>query len=151
MKFTCARNDRHRSYGNESFAMLTLSDLPQMNWPAEVIDTVGLIDVLWLKTGTNEIMSAFEVEKSTSIYSGILRLEDLARSIPGGLCSLYLVVPNERERDVETQVARPSFRASLKDVSLGLLLFKDLCDHGQALCKFGDDHKIVQKLSRQLT
>ncbi len=86
-----ARNDRHRTCHSENFAMLTVPQLPPQNWPPEVMDTVTLIDVIWLKPGSGEIVSAFEVEKSTSIYSGILRLEDLARSIPGGACPLYLV------------------------------------------------------------
>ena len=77
-----ARNDRHRSCDGQSFALLTLPELPSMDWPKDVMDTVGLIDVIWLKPGTNEIVSAFEVEKSTSIYSGILLMEYLARSIP---------------------------------------------------------------------
>lgn len=51
------------------------------------METVSLIDVIWLKP-TGEFVSAFEVEKSTSIYSGILRLEDLVRSIPGCTCQV---------------------------------------------------------------
>jgi type II restriction enzyme len=91
-----ARNDRHRSYEGQAFALLTVSELPPMGWPPEVMETVSLIDVIWLKTGTGEIVSAFEVEKSTSIYSGILRLEDLARSIPSCTCNFYLVAPDHR-------------------------------------------------------
>lgn len=85
-----ARNDRHRSYDGEAFAMLTVPQLPLVGWPPEVTETVSLIDVIWLKSGTGEIVSAFEVEKSTSIYSGILRLEDLVRSIPDCRSALYL-------------------------------------------------------------
>ena len=68
-----ARNDRHRTCHGENFAMLTVPQLPPQNWSAEVMDTVTLIDVIWLKPGSGEIVSAFEIEKSTSIYSGILR------------------------------------------------------------------------------
>ena len=66
-----------------------------------VRDTVSLIDVIWLKKDTSEIVSAFEVEKSISIYSGILRLEDLARSIPveNCACHFYLVAPSAGERN----------------------------------------------------
>lgn len=143
-----ARNDRHRTCHGENFAMLTLAQLPAQNWPPEVMDTVTLIDVIWLKPGTGEIVSAFEIEKSTSIYSGILRLEDLARSIPGGACRLYLVAPNDREKEVMAQLARPAFRSDLKDVALAFLPFKELCDNCDALCRFGDDHLILQKLAR---
>src|SRR3989304_977184 len=143
-----ARNDRHRSHDGESFALLTLPELPPMGWPAEVMDTVSLIDVIWLKTGTGEIVSAFEVEKSTSIYSGILRLEDLARSIPHCTCNFYLVAPDRREKEVMAQLARPAFRSDLTDIPLAFIPFNDLCDHCDALCKFGEDHQILKKIAR---
>ncbi|MEW5976323.1 MAG: hypothetical protein AB1898_11025 [Acidobacteriota bacterium] len=144
-----ARNDRHRSYNGEGFAMLTTPELPSLGWPSEVLDTVSLIDVIWLKPGTSEIVSAFEVEKSTSIYSGILRLEDLARSIPGCACNFYLVAPDNREKEVMAQLYRPAFRDDLVDVPLYFIPFNDLCKHCDALCKFGDDHTILQKIARQ--
>lgn len=143
-----ARNDRHRSCHGDSFAMLTLPELPPQPWPSEVMDTVTLIDVIWLKPGTGEIVSAFEIEKSTSIYSGILRLEDLARSIGGCGCKLYLVAPNQREKEVMAQLARPAFRSDLANISLAFLPFKELSEHCDALCKFGDDHNILQKIAR---
>ena len=146
-----ARNDRHRSCDGQPFAMLTLPQLPAMGWPQEVMDTVSLIDVIWLKPGTNEIVSAFEVEKSTSIYSGILRLEDLARSLPGCGCNLYLVAPDRREKEVVAQLARPAFRDDLANISLSFIPFKDLYDHCDALCKFGEDHSILQKIARGRT
>jgi len=143
-----ARNDRHRSYDGQSFALLTVPQLPSLGWSPEVTETVSLIDVIWLKPGAGEIVSAFEVEKSTSIYSGILRLEDLARSIPGCTCNFYLVAPNHREKEVMAQLARPAFRTDLADISLAFIPFNDLCDHCDALCKFGEDHTILRKIAR---
>ena len=143
-----ARNDRHRSCDGQSFALLTVPALPPMGWPPEVAETVSLIDVIWLRPGTNEIVSAFEVEKSTSIYSGILRLEDLARSIPGCACHFYLVAPERREKEVMAQLARPAFRDDLASISLAFIPFKDLGEHCEALCKFGEDHSILQKIAR---
>jgi type II restriction enzyme len=143
-----ARNDRHRSYDGLSFALLTVPELPPMGWPPEVMETVSLIDVIWLKTGTGEIVSAFEVEKTTSIYSGILRLEDLARSIPNCTCNFYLVAPDRREKEVMAQLARPAFRSDLADIPLAFIPFNDLCDHCDALCKFGEDHQILKKIAR---
>lgn len=144
-----ARNDRHRSCHGDGFAMLTLPELPPQSWAPEVMDTVSLIDVIWLKPATGEIVSAFEIEKSTSIYSGILRLEDLARSIPGGACRLYLVAPNDREKEVMAQLARPAFRADLENIAFAFLPFKELAEHCDALCKFGDDHTILHKIARR--
>ena len=143
-----ARNDRRRSYDGQSFTLLTIPQLPPLGWPPEVTETVSLIDVIWLKPGAGEIISAFEVEKSTSIYSGILRLEDLARSIPGCTCNFYLVAPDHREKEVMAQLARPAFRTDLADISLAFIPFNDLCDHCDALCKFGEDHTILKKIAR---
>ncbi|MDP3540909.1 MAG: hypothetical protein Q8T11_00420 [Elusimicrobiota bacterium] len=143
-----ARNDRNRSHDGQSFALLSMPGLPDMGLPAEVADTVSLIDVLWLKPGTNEIACAFEVEKSTAIYSGMLRLEDLARSIPGCGCHFYLVAPRGRDREVRAQLARPSFRAALADITLAYIPFDELCEHCDALCKFGDDREALKKIVR---
>jgi len=145
-----ARNDRHRSYDGQAFALLTVPELPPMGWPPEVMETVSLIDVIWLKP-TGEFVSAFEVEKSTSIYSGILRLEDLVRSIPGCTCQVYLVAPDEREKEVMAQLARPAFRGNLADIPLAFIPFGALCEYCDALCKFGENHSILSKIARTTT
>lgn len=144
-----ARNDRHRTCCGDSFALMTVSALPQRDWPPEVSDTVSLIDVIWLRPETGEIIAAFEVEKSTSIYSGILRLEDLVRSIPGCACALYLVAPDSREKEVMAQLSRPSFRNDLADLSLAFIPFKDLRESFEALCRFGEDHTVLRKIARR--
>lgn len=143
-----ARNDRHRHCDGQSFAQLTLPDLPPTNWPPDVMETARLIDVIWLKPGTGEIVSAFEIEKSTSIYSGILRLEDLVRSLPTCACHLYLVAPSYREREVMAQFARPAFCGDLADLSFAFIPFDALCEHCNALSTFGEDHTILRKIAR---
>jgi hypothetical protein len=52
--------------------------------------TIELIDVLWLKGNT--ILAAFEIEATTSIYSGLLRMSDLLALQPNLDLALYLVV-----------------------------------------------------------
>lgn len=142
-----ARNDRHRLYDGQAFALLTLPELPDMGWSPEVLATASLIDVIWLRRGTNEIASAFEIEKSTSIYSGILRMEDLGRSLPGCTCCFYLVAPNRREKEVLAQLARPAFQSDLVDLDLAFIPFNSLREHCDALCKFGEDHTILRKIA----
>lgn len=144
-----ARNDHHRSCDGQSFSMLTIPSLPKMEWPQEVVDTTSLIDVIWLKPGTNEIVSAFEIEKSTSIYSGILRMEDLARSIPDCTCNFYLVAPNRREKEVIAQLTRPAFRKDLSEISLAFIPFDSLRNHCNALCMFGEDHTVLRKIAQR--
>lgn len=147
-----ARNDRHRSCEGQRFSLLTVPTLP--SFEAEVVqevrDTISLIDVIWLDAQTGEIVSAFEVEKSTSIYSGILRLEDLARSLQSESCAchLYLVAPNSREKEVMAQLARPAFKHDLHDLSLAFIPFNELRDHCEAMCKFGENHQVLRKIAR---
>jgi hypothetical protein len=69
--------------------------------------TIELIDVLWLKG--NAIIAAFEIESTTSIYSGLLRMADLLAMQPNINIPLYLVAPDERRDKVMEEVNRPTF------------------------------------------
>jgi hypothetical protein len=62
---------------------------------------------LWLRG--NAIIAAFEIESTTSIYSGILRMSDLIAMHPNLNIPLYLVVPDERRVKVINEVNRPTF------------------------------------------
>ena len=70
--------------------------------------TIELIDVLWLQG--NAIVAAFEIESTTSIYSGLLRMADLIWRCSLNLnIPLYLVAPDERRDKVMEEVNRPTF------------------------------------------
>jgi len=121
-----------------------LECLPDFGLPRQVQDTVELIDVLWLQE--SRIVCAFEVEKSTSIYSGILRLADMAMSLPGSEERLYLVVPKPREREVLAQLSRPMFQSREK-LSLAYVTFEDLDRHFESLCRLGTDYQVLDRLA----
>jgi type II restriction enzyme len=135
-----ASNDRSKAYRDNKFSFLCIPCLPKMEAAQDTFNAISLIDVLWLEKGTSRVISAFEVEKSTSIYSGILRLSDLAVSFPHELRTLFLVAPNQREREVILQLKRPSIKQ--QNVSIQYILFSELRQHCDAICKFGVD--IVQ-------
>lgn len=65
------------------------------------------IDTVW-KLG-HSIKSAFEIEHSTSIYSGILRLSDLRALTPNSTYPLFIVANRERKNKVFEQLRRPTF------------------------------------------
>lgn len=65
------------------------------------------IDTVW-KLG-HSIKSAFEIEHSTSIYSGILRLSDLKSLTPNSIYPLFIVASRERKNKVFEQLRRPTF------------------------------------------
>lgn len=141
-----ARNDRSAQYQGRPLGFHCLEHLPDLGLSPEVHATAELIDVLWLYKGKAQIAAAFEVEKSTSIYSGILRLTDMALSIPGKEEHLYLVAPAAREREIVDQLKRPMFQRP-DEFSLGYILFEELDRHFESLCKLGDNHHILDKLA----
>lgn len=142
----CAINDKSKNYGGNNFSFLCVNDFPEMNTDQDTVNTIKLIDVLWYQKNSSNVVAAFEVEKSTSIYSGILRLTDLACSISDGDEVFYLIVPDKRERDVQAQLLRPSIR-ELK-TKIKYILFSDLRSNCEALCKFGENHMIMEKISK---
>jgi type II restriction enzyme len=142
-----ASNDKSRSFNGTNFSFLCLPKLPELNTDTDTATTIKLIDVLWFQKGTNNVIAAFEVEKSTSIYSGILRLTDLSYTIADGDEIFYLIAPNGREKDVQMQLLRPAIRNN--KVKIKYILFSDLRQHCDALCKLGDNHLIMEKIAKE--
>ncbi|MBZ5616388.1 MAG: EVE domain-containing protein [Acidobacteriia bacterium] len=103
-----ARNDRSRSFGAHRFAEIPAlkSSLP-LQFDDATNRTIELIDVLWLDR--NSIVAAFEIESTTSIYSGLLRMADLVAMQPNLNIPLFLVAPEERREKVFAEVNRPTF------------------------------------------
>ena len=103
-----ARNDRGRSFNGTSFSNIhgLLIELP-VHFDEATNTTIELIDVLWLKGKT--IVAAFEIESTTSIYSGLLRMSDLIAMQPNLNIPLFLVAPDERREKVIQEVNRPTF------------------------------------------
>ncbi|MCH3962753.1 MAG: hypothetical protein LKE46_00600 [Clostridium sp.] len=142
-----ALNDHCKSLDGKSLEFMTLSNLPQLDIPRDVLTTVSLIDVIWINKNTKEIDCAFEIEKSTSIYSGILRLLDLATSLGDKQYNFFLVAPDSREKELLAQLKRPSFK-DLNHIKLKYILFSDLYDNCSGICKFGDNYKILFKIAK---
>tara|TARA_R110000868_G_scaffold64085_2_gene192837 strand:+ start:85 stop:1323 length:1239 start_codon:yes stop_codon:yes gene_type:complete len=140
-----ASNDRSKCHQGNNFSFLSLSKFPEMSLNKDTQKTIELIDVVWFEKDTNNPICAFEVEKSTSIYSGILRLTDLAYSFSNSEQHLYIVLPDKREKEVVMQLTRPSLKNNHK---IEYILFSDLREHCDALCKFGDSHNILKKISK---
>lgn len=144
----CARNDVSRSFNGSALSFLCLPCHPPLTADRDTVNTIQLVDVLWFQKGTSNVIGAFEVEKSTSIYSGILRLTDLAFSVADGDEVFYLIVPDAREKDVRLQLARPSIRAS--KVSMKYILFSELRENCEAICRFGSDHTVLSRIAREV-
>jgi hypothetical protein len=69
--------------------------------------TIEQIDVLWLRR--RSIVRAFEVEHTTSVYSGLLRMADLVALQPNINIKLHIVAAAERREKVLREIRRPVF------------------------------------------
>ncbi|GAB3202776.1 hypothetical protein ABID22_001058 [Pontibacter aydingkolensis] len=87
-----------------------LNDLP-LNYDFDTLKTIENIDVLWISGRT--IIRAFEVEHTTSIYSGILRMADLMALQPNLSIKAHIVAPVERKEKVMHELSRPVFKHML--------------------------------------
>jgi hypothetical protein len=83
-----------------------IDDLP-LNYDKTTVDTIELIDVLWIKG--RAIVRAFEVEHTTAVYSGLLRMADLLALQPNMDIRLHIVAPDERREKVFREMKRPVF------------------------------------------
>ncbi len=145
---TPAINDKSKAYNGNKFSFISLSQFPEITTDKDTQNTIKLIDVLWFQKGTSNIIGAFEVEKSTSIYSGILRLSDLHFSVADGDEVFYIIIPDKREKDVQIQLSRPSIKN--RGIAINYILFSDLRQHCDSICKFGTDHSIMEKISKSV-
>ena len=104
-----ARNDTSRVWKGQRLGDLPRlrENLPQQFDPATNRTITELIDLLWLQG--NAVTAAFEIESTTSIYSGLLRMSDLLAMQPNISIPLFLVAPDERRNKVIQPVNRPTF------------------------------------------
>ncbi|MBI2920803.1 MAG: type II restriction endonuclease [Planctomycetes bacterium] len=144
-----ASNDRGRKYQNKLLSEGCLPELPPALAAAAGADTLKLIDVLWIAKGDQTVSAAFEVEHTTSIYSGILRLLDLAKAAPAEAAGLYIVADDLREADVRKQVMRPAF-ATIAEMRMRYLPYGDLMKNHEAMGRFGQGLKAIEAVSRVL-
>lgn len=105
------RNDRKAVWAGKRITDLpgVLNDLP----PTSVLPEdraqrlLENVDVLWLEKG--HITAAFEVEHTTPIYSGLLRMSDLMVLFPHLSMTAFVVAPEARLDLVKAEIHRPTF------------------------------------------
>jgi hypothetical protein len=84
-----------------------LLDVLPLNYDEPTLKTIEQIDVLWLRK--RSIVRAFEIEHTTSVYSGILRMADLLALQPNMDIKLHIVAPAARREKVFQELTRPVF------------------------------------------
>lgn len=144
-----ASNDGARPYKEGRLADGCLDRLPKALAEADAADAIRLIDVIWIEQG-GDVAAAFEVEHTTSIYSGIVRMLDLALGIDGAAArNFFLVAPDDREGEVRAQFARPAF-SRVAELNLRYLPYSELRDHRDAIARFGNGIKGVLAIARPI-
>lgn len=84
-----------------------LLDRLPLNYDTTTLKTIEQMDVLWLNK--RSIVRAFEIEHTTSVYSGILRMADLLALQPNMKIKLHIVAPLAKRDKVFQEIRRPVF------------------------------------------
>ena len=145
-----AANDAGRIWEGAPLSRGCRSQFPHELSGLPGCDAVRLIDILWFDRSHGRVAAAFEVEHSTSIYSGIVRMMDLSAGGFGQTAnSLFLVAPDKREDEVRAQLERPAFR---RDATFTVLFlpYSALEKHRHEMARFGQSVKAVEAAARRL-
>ncbi len=102
--------DRNKLDWNLTRSFECASSLPATL--SSIMAIVEEVDVVWIERGGNRPAALFEVEHTTPIYSGLLRLNDVHLLCPDPNTRLGIVSNSERRSVFVRQLARPTFKAS---------------------------------------
>jgi len=137
-----ATNDRGKSVDGEAFASLPrLRDTLPTQFDPRVMKIIEHIDVLWLRG--NGVEAAFEIEHTTSVFSGLLRMSDLVTLHPNFQIRLYVVAPDIRESKVLQEITRPTFENLPRPLHefCGCITYSRLLTEAEMVKKYGSQLK----------
>lgn len=142
-----AANDHSKEWRGERLGDLSLEDMPYLGMvDPEVQRIISLIDVLWIK-GTNQIAAAFEVEQTTSIYSGLLRMSDLVVLAPNINFPLYIIAPKNRMDQVRRELSRPTFQALELHRRCGYFSSEYLVEEAENIMFWANSPSAIERLA----
>jgi hypothetical protein len=124
-----AINDKNRTYQGERLGEGCLEELVLPGFSDAVTKIIRYVDVIWLEG--DAIVAMFEVESTTSIYSGILRMTDFVTRVPNFAVDMYIIAAESDSDAVRKEMTRPTFETVLEPVShssLQFLSFEDVRD-----------------------
>lgn len=101
------RNDRGAVLRDFPSVQSAIVDTLPLKYDDTTLRTIEQIDLLWLRG--RAIVRAYEIEHTTAIYSGILRMADLLALQPNLRIATHIVAPAERRESVLDQIRRPVF------------------------------------------
>ena len=145
-----AANDQQRQWGGEPLGSMSVPALPPLGLSPDSQRIVSMIDVVWL-SGVNQVAAAFEVEHTTSVYSGLLRMADLAALSPNLSFPLYVVAPASRLPRVRRELVRPTFRALALDRRCRFFSSEALLKALPSLARWATGPDAIEKLAEMVT
>jgi len=144
-----ASNDQGKEWEGTSFKDLCLQTLPSLGMDKESQKLICLIDVLWIKGG-KQVAAAYEIEHSTSIYSGLLRMSDLITVSPNINFPLYIVTPEKRIEKVKSELSRPTFQTLELHKRCGFFSYETLVDKASSIMAWASDPSTIEKLASKV-
>jgi len=145
-KVWIAANDHSKQWKGQRLKSLSIPALPYLNMGEDAQRIINLIDVIWLKGG-KQVVAAFEVESTTSIYSGLLRMADLITTCPNLNILCFIAVPQNREALVRKQLSRPTFQSLDLNSRCGFFSIESLKEQYPAMMKWAKDPSSIKELA----
>lgn len=145
-----AKNDWNNEYHSERLGDFSIERFPEIGMDRSVQNKLEYIDVVWFK-GTRRIVAAFEVEHTTSIISGILRLSDLTIMSPNLNFTFYIIVPENRLQDVRNELSRPTFQNAGLNEMCGFFSEELLAEKFKGIMEFADKPTSIERLAEKVT
>lgn len=101
------KGDQGRIHGRTKLAEFSESEFPPMPFSERVLRIIRNIDVIWMQDA--HPTHIFEVEHTTSIHSGLLRMSDLMTMLPSMQIGMFICADETRKEKVIAEVNRPTF------------------------------------------
>jgi len=139
-----AANDQSKSWNGERLSDVSLKRLPP------VVDTafrriINLIDVLWLRG--DDVIAAYEIEHTTSISSGLLRLYDLDALCPTTIMHLCVVIPHPSLKRFQAVLARPAFQRLNMQKRCLIIQEETLLEHAEHILRWASSPTVMTRLA----
>lgn len=103
-----AKNDQSTTYQGTELGEDCITSLNLTGFSESALEIIEYVDVIWLKD--DYIVQMFEVESTTSIYGGILRMTDFVVKVPNLAVKMNIVASQDDEQRVRREMSRPTFK-----------------------------------------
>jgi hypothetical protein len=144
-----AANDHGRPCEGGKLGDWSVKALPNLGVDPDTQKVISLIDVLWLR-GAHQVAAAFEIEHTTSIYSGLLRLSDLVAMSPNLNFPMYIVSPENRLEQVRKELSRPTFQMLDLHKRCAYISEESLTANAEHILKWATSSTAIDQLARRV-